>query len=85
MLPYTYIIYVVNLYRTVWKWLTGSTDRTYTDPLQAITITHIIHVHLQVSNSLQYPSDFINTFSFPNLLGLDAYSDIFSGSGLNKL
>jgi hypothetical protein len=77
MLPYTYIIYIANLYRTVWKWLT--------DPMQTTTITHFIHVHLHVSNSSQYPLDFINTFSFPKLLALNAYSDIFSGSGSNKL
>ena len=49
-----YIAYVGNLYRTVWKWFTGSTDRTFTDPLQATALTHIIH--LQVSNSLQCPA-----------------------------
>jgi len=54
MLPFTYMSYEVNLNRTVWKWLTGSTDRTCTDPLQATALTHI--TRLQVSNSLQYPA-----------------------------
>jgi hypothetical protein len=50
----TYITYVVNLYRTVWKWLTVSRDRICTDPLQATALTQI--TRLQVSNSLQYPA-----------------------------
>jgi hypothetical protein len=47
MLPYTYIASVVNLYRTAWKWLTESRDRTCTDALQATALTHI---------NLQYPA-----------------------------
>jgi len=54
MLRYTYKTYVVNLYRTVWKWLAGSTDRTCTDQLQASALNHI--VSLPVINSLQYPA-----------------------------
>ena len=59
---YTYIDYVAYLYRTVWKWLRGSTDRTYTDPLQASVLTHThTHTHtriirLQVSKNQQYPA-----------------------------
>jgi hypothetical protein len=83
MLSYTFIAYVSMLWLTVWKWLTGLTDRTCTDPLQATALTHIIR--LQVSNSLQYPSELINTFSVPKLLGLNTHSDIFSGIGRNKL
>jgi hypothetical protein len=41
MLRYTYITYV-NFCRTVWKWLTGTTDRTGSDPLQETVLTHII-------------------------------------------
>jgi hypothetical protein len=52
ILRYTYIAYVVNLYRTVWKWLTGSRDRTCTDPLQATALTNILR--LKVSYILQY-------------------------------
>jgi hypothetical protein len=66
-----YIEYIVNLYRTVWKWLTRSTDRTCTFPLQATALTHIIR--LQVSYILQYlaiysyNSDFISAVRLPKL------------------
>jgi hypothetical protein len=56
ILRHTYIAYVINLYRTVWKWFTGSRDRNCTDPLQATALTHILR--LQVSNSLQYPATY---------------------------
>jgi len=46
MLPYTYLANDVNFYRTVWKWLTGSTDRTCTYPLQSTALTYIIRLQI---------------------------------------
>ena len=83
MLLDTCIAYVVNLYRTVWKWLTRSTDRTCIDPLQVTALTHIIC--LQVNNSLKYPAIYsynsllINDFSLPKHLKFNPHLDIFSG------